>query len=240
MFSQEFLVNLALLFFCYAYVLLIIFLSGKTQVIFGFTRKSSRKFLHIMIGNLPFVIPLFSLNSFPMNFPFFVAAPFVLVTFLASPYSPWKSVSEKFKGLSGMTEEGHQLGLVFYAISYTILAILFSAKPIIIAAGILPMAYGDASASLVGEKYGKHQYHFFARKSLEGSIAMFCVSFLAVGASLFFFSIVHPFNVASFVLAAFAVASVAAIAEGISPLGFDNVTVPILCALTFLLLSRGA
>jgi len=238
-FSQEFLINLALLFSCYAYILLIILISGRTEGVLGFTRKSSRKFLHIMVGNLPFVIPFFSLNYFPMNFPFFVAAPFILVTFLVSPYSPLKRMSMKFRGLSGITEEGHQLGLVFYAVSYTILAVFFSAKPYVIAAGILPMAYGDASASLVGEKYGKHRYRLFARKSFEGSIAMFSVSFLAVAASMFFFSIFYSFTAVSFVLVTFVVASVAAVAEGISPLGFDNVTVPILCALTFLWLSRG-
>ena len=80
---------------------------------------------------------------------------------------------------------------------------------------------------------------FLLEKAFEGSIAMFSVSFLAVAASMFFFSIFYSFTAVSFVLVTFVVASVAAVAEGISPLGFDNVTVPILCALTFLWLSRG-
>jgi len=192
-----------------------------------------------MIGNLPFIISFFTYNSFPLNFPFFVAAPFILVTFLASPYSPFKDLYEKVKGLADITEEGHQLGLVFYAISYTFLALFFSPKPHVIAAGILPMAYGDAFASFIGERYGKWKYRIFAAKSLEGSAAMLLASFSSFTLSLIFFSAVYSFSVFDKLLASLAVAFVATLAEGLSPLGFDNITVPALSALTFLALGGG-
>jgi dolichol kinase len=239
MFDGEIFTNSILLIACYAYVLFIILISGKMDSVFHISRKSSRKFLHVMIGNLPLIIPFFSYNSFPLNFPFLVAAPFILVTFLASPYSPWRGVYEKMKSLSDITEEGHQLGLVFYAISYTLLALFFSAKPYVVAAGVLPMAYGDASAALIGEKYGKRTYRVFARKSLEGSITMFLASFISFAVSLVFFSVLYLFPVSKMMLAALGVALVATLAESLSPLGFDNITVPILSALTFLILSGG-
>lgn len=239
MFDNEVLINVVLLLLCYAYVLFIIFASGKLDRLLHVSRKSSRKFLHVMIGNLPFIIPFFTYNSFPLNFPFFVAAPFILVTFLACPYSPSKSFFEKMKGLADITEEGHQLGLVFYAISYTFLALFFSSKPYVIAAGILPMAYGDASASLVGEKHGRRKYRIFASKSLEGSAAMFLVSLLGFTISLVFFSAIYSFSIFDTLLGALGVAVVATLAEGLSPLGFDNITVPTLSALAFLALSGG-
>ena len=121
--ESEIFTNLALLIVCYTYILLTILISGKMDSVFHISRKSSRKFLHAMIGNLPLIIPFFSYNSFPLNFPFLVAAPFILVTFLASPYSPSKRISKKMKGLADISEEGHQLGLVFYAVSYTFLAL---------------------------------------------------------------------------------------------------------------------
>jgi phytol kinase len=239
MFDGEIFTNLVLLIACYAYVLLIILISGKMNSVFHISRKSSRKFLHAMIGNLPLIIPFFSYNSFPLNFPFLVAAPFILVTFLASPYSPSKRVYEKMKSLSDITEEGHQLGLVFYAVSYTLLALFFSSKPYVVAAGVLPMAYGDASAALIGEKYGKRHYRIFADKSVEGSITMFLASFISFVVSLLFFSVLYAFPVSKVMLAALGVGFVATLAEGLSPLGFDNITVPILSALTFLILSGG-
>ena len=162
MLDTEAWVNLALLGSCYGYILIVILVTGKIGR--GLSRNSSRKFLHIMIGNLPFLIPFFSYNTFPLNFPFFVAVPFVFVTFLVSPYSPVKSLSRKMSELTEVTKGGHQLGLVFYAISYTVLAWFFSAKPYVIAAGILPMAYGDAAASLVGEKFGKRHFQDSCQK----------------------------------------------------------------------------
>jgi dolichol kinase len=236
-FERDLLVNLVLLLFCYAYVVLVIVVSGKLHAVFGTSRKLARKFLHMMIGNLPFVIPFFTFNSYPLNFPFLVAAPFVLVTFLATPYSPMKGLSRKLSGLSGITEEGHQIGLVYYAISYSVLAFFFSARPYIIAAGILPMAYGDASASIVGERYGTRRYHFLADKSVEGSAVMFFVSLLSITVSLFYFSLFYSLNLPGLLPAALGTALVATAAEAVTPLGFDNVTVPLFSALTFILLS---
>jgi phytol kinase len=147
----EVLANVLLMFGCYAYILFIILLSERMTAPLHVSQKSSRKFLHAMIGNLPFIIPFFSSSIYPV----LVAAPFIAVTFLASPVSPFKKLNKKMKGLAGITEEGHHLGLVFYAISYTILAFFFASKPYIIAAGILPMAYGDAAASLIGKNTAK-------------------------------------------------------------------------------------
>jgi dolichol kinase len=237
MFESNLLWNSALLLACYAYVLLVIVASGKLDYVFGVSRKLSRKFLHVMIGNLPFIIPFFTFNSFPLNFPFFIAAPFVLVTFLATPYSPLKDLSSKLRGLSGITEQGHQLGLVFYAASYTVLAFFYASAPYVVAAGILPMAYGDASASLLGERYGRRRFRVLAEKSLEGSAAMFVVTFLALSVALSFFSIFHPFTLVGILLPAFGVSLVATAVEGITPLGFDNVTVPLSSSLAYLILS---
>lgn len=237
MFDFEFLINLALLGSCYVYVLLVIFVTGRIRR--SMSGNSSRKFLHIMIGNLPFLIPFFTYNKLPLNFPFFVAVPFVFVTFFVSPHSPIKILSRRLPDLTEVTEGGHQLGLVFYAVSYTVLALFFSAKPFVIAAGILPMAYGDAAASLVGEKFGRHQFKISAKKSAEGSIAMFAVSFFSVAVGLVFFSAFYSFSLFNSFMSASIVATVATVAEAITPRGLDNITVPLSCVLVFLFLIGG-
>ncbi|MCX8151324.1 MAG: SEC59/DGK1/VTE5 family protein [Candidatus Bathyarchaeota archaeon] len=239
MLDDKIFLNIMLLAACYAYVIAVIVASSRMTKLFRFSSKHSRKFLHIMIGNLPFIIPFFTLNSLPLNFPFFVAAPFILVTFLATPYSPTRTLGERLKGLTGITEKGHHLGLVYYAVSYTLLALFFASKPYIIAAGVLPMAYGDASAAIIGEKYGKTQYRVFTKKSLEGSAAMFLASFLSIEASLLLFSTLYVLPLFTLTTAALAVAIVATIAEALSPLGVDNITVPLLGASVFLIFSGG-
>jgi len=235
MFDNEVFVNVILMVLCYGYILSIIFVSGKMDKFLNISQKASRKFLHAMIGNLPFIIPFFTENIYPV----LVAAPFIAVTFLASPYSPVENVNKRLKGLADITEEGHHLGLVFYAVSYTFLALFFASKPYVIAAGILPMAYGDSLASIVGERYGRRRYRLFADKSLEGSVAMFFGSFFSFTLSLVFFSVLHQFSVYETIFPALAAAVVATLVESISPMGFDNLTVPAFSALTFLLLNGG-
>lgn len=75
--------NVGLLGACYLYIIAIILITGKIKD--RIPANLSRKFLHIMIGNFIFIIPFFTLRTFPLSFPFFVASPFVLVTFVFSP-----------------------------------------------------------------------------------------------------------------------------------------------------------
>jgi dolichol kinase len=211
-------------------VFVVIFVSGKIEGVFSISRKASRKFLHVMIGNLPFIIPFFTLAFFPV----LVAAPFIVVTLLASSYGPFKTFG-RMKDLANLTEEGHKLGLVFYAISYTCLAFLFGSRPYIIAAGVLPMAYGDAAASIVGEKWGRVRYRVVAQKSLEGSAAMFLFSFASLALGMVFFSVFYHFAWTSKIASMLAAAAAATVVEAFSPMGFDNLTVPAFSVLIFLL-----
>ncbi|HSV49635.1 MAG TPA: hypothetical protein VLH35_04900 [Candidatus Acidoferrales bacterium] len=235
--SPEMSFNLALLGFCYLYIVVIILITGKIKN--HLPKNLARKFLHIMIGNFIWIIPFFTYTTFPFNFPFFVASPFILLTFLVSPGTPFKGLTQKLSSLDDVTFGGHTYGLVFYAISYTILAALFSDKPWIIAAGIIPLAYGDAAASIIGLKWGRHQFNICAKKSVEGSIAMFAVCFLALAASFAFFGFLYPLPVASYLLASLGAALVATLCEAFTPRGLDNVAVPILSAIAFLLLMGG-
>jgi dolichol kinase len=237
MVGSEVISNVVLLVICYLYVAGTIVVTGKISQ--NLPKNFSRKFLHIMIGNLIFIIPFFSFNTFPLNFPFFVAAPFILLTLLVSPSSPIKNLSSKMTGLAGVTTGGHKFGLVLYAVSYTLLALFFSSKPHVIAAGIMPLAYGDAAAYLAGQKFGRHQYKVFAKKSAEGSIAMFGVCLLCMLGSALFFSYPYPLLLANLIVASFGVAAVATILEAITPLGLDNLTVPLFSATVFLFLLGG-
>ena len=235
--TAELATNLAMLTICYAYIIAIIVATGKINGRLPSTL--SRKFLHIMIGNVCFFIPFFSYTILPLDFPFFVAAPFILLTFLVSPSSPIKGFNQKMSGLSEVTSGGHKFGLVFYAFSFTVLAVFFSSKPYIIAAGILPMAYGDAVASLVGLKMGRHIFNVVAKKSLEGSLAMFAACFVSLTLASMFFSALYPLSLLNLIVASLGVSAVAVVFEALTPKGLDNLTVPLVSALVFLILIGG-
>jgi phytol kinase len=223
--------NITVMVACYLYIVAVILIAGylKRGVL---DPKTSRKFLHSMIGNLPLIMPFFTQSIFP----FLVASPFIFVTFLATPYSPFPWLTEKLSSLSDITEEGHHTGLVLYAISYTALAYLFGTQPYIVAAGIFPMAYGDSLAALIGMRYGKTK---LGNKSLEGCAGMFFGSLISLLLGMAYFSSIYGFNFIDQIVPSLLVAIVVTVAEFFSPSGLDNIAVPALGALTFILAGGG-
>jgi phytol kinase len=215
---------------CYSYVLSMILLSSRLSVL-GVSKRSSRKVLHAMIGNLVFFIPFFSWGLSP----FLVAAPFIAVTFLASPLSPSVFLRERLRGLSQLTEEGHHTGLILYSISFSLLALLYAPKPAVIASGVLPMAYGDSAAALVGRRVWTRKYRLVTEKSLEGSVAMFTASFVSLLISGLYFSSIYSYSLGEKLVPFLAVSAVVTVVEAVSPRGLDNIGVPLAGALTFLL-----
>ena len=182
----------------------------------------SRKFLHVMTGNIAFILPLFETREIMA---FVAAGPFILFTFLMSPYSPIKSMRGK------TSEAGHGLGLVYYAITWTVLAYVFFDHREIIAMAILAMSYGDGLASLIGIKYGERKYTVFKdTKSYVGSIAMFICTFVLLIIALLFYSVPLTGRTVAYLLC---ISGVATVVEGITPLGLDNLSVPFVTAVMY-------
>ncbi|MCW3989529.1 MAG: phosphatidate cytidylyltransferase [Candidatus Bathyarchaeota archaeon] len=225
--------DINLILVSYGYILALILISGRLEGVLGLSRGSARKFLHVMIGNLVLVVPFFRWPPASV----IIAAPFILVTVLASPYSPIPRLRALLGGLVDLTEEGHHLGLILYSFSFTLLVVLFPMRPDVVVAGILPMAYGDSSAALVGRRLGKRET--LNGKTVEGSAAMFTVSLISLILGLAFISTVHSFDLTQSLVPAVTVAIVCTLVEALSPRGLDNLAVPVLGALTFYLASGG-
>jgi len=221
--------DLVLMLVSYIYIGFIIFVSDRAGKNFNLSEKMTRKILHVLIGNLVLILPFFSHAVFPLM----VASPFIFITFLASPYSPVKSLRNKLSMLSDKTEVGHPLGLVFYSLSFTVLTALFFDRPYIVAVGVMPMAYGDGFAALIGEQYGKWKYRIFADKSVIGSLGMLLFSFLSVACSLSFYSFFHQFQTFEILILSLYLSLWATIIEALSPRGIDNLLVPLTCAVLF-------
>lgn len=179
----------------------------------------SRKILHIMVGNIAFILPIFQTREIMA---FIAAGPFIVFTFLMSPYSPIKSIK------SETSEAGHSLGLMYYAIAWAVLAYSFFNHKEIIAIGIFAMSYGDGLASLIGIKFGKRKYQIFEDiKSFIGSFAMLVFTFILMIVALIFYEISLTLEIVFLLLC---IAGIAAIVEGITPMGLDNISVPFVTA----------
>lgn len=175
----------------------------------------SRKILHIMVGNVAFLLPIFETRWIMA---FIAAGPFIIFTFLMSPYTPIKSIKGK------TSSAGHSMGLVYYSITWTILAYLFFDNMVVIAIGILAMSYGDGFASIIGSKYGLKKYNLFGdEKSYVGSISMFIFTYIMMIVALFYYGIEFSYFIA---LILGLIAFIAAIIEGVTPKGLDNLFVP--------------
>ncbi|MCX6670352.1 MAG: SEC59/DGK1/VTE5 family protein [Euryarchaeota archaeon] len=204
----------------YIYVIVLILFTEK--ILSKKYPVQSRKFLHIMTGNIAFILPLFQTR---WVMAFVAAGPFILFTFLMSPYSPIKSIRGK------TSEAGHGLGLVYYAITWTVLAYVFFDHREIIAMGILAMSYGDGLASVIGIKYGERKYTVFKDiKSYVGSLAMFVCTFLLLVIALVFYTEPLTTRTVAYLLC---MAGVATVVEGITPLGLDNLSVPFVTAVMY-------
>lgn len=198
--------------FVYIYVAILLIITEKLLSKYP---EIGRKLLHIMVGNIAFILPIFE-TAWIMAF--IAAGPFIIFTFLMSPHTPIKSIRGK------TSAAGHSMGLVYYSITWTILAYIFFDHKEIIAIGILAMSYGDGFASLIGTKFGKRKYNIFGdEKTYIGSIAMFIFTFIMTIIALLYYNISITIYA---IVALLFISFVASIVEGITPKGLDNLSVP--------------
>jgi phytol kinase len=134
--------------------------------------------------------------------------------------------------LVSASDAGNEFGLVYYCLAYTVLAFLFYDRPVVIAAGMLPLAFGDGMGAVIGRRWGAHKYQLIDRKSVEGSIAVFAGTAIAVFVGMVFYSV--PWTQA--VWKACAIGVVTMLIEAAAPRGLDNIGIPLCATITFLLL----
>ncbi|AMK14664.1 diacylglycerol/polyprenol kinase family protein [Methanobrevibacter olleyae] len=215
----------------YLYVVIIFLLAEK---VLKTKAEVSRKFVHIMIGNMIFAMPFFSDSSIAF---WFITLPVTIALFFLTDYSPVTIHNS-------ITESGHALGLFFYAGIWSILLLIF---PIlidsnllwIVAMAIVPLVYGDGFAALVGGKWGTLKYHIFGgEKTLIGSLAMFVVTaVLSVFVWVIYSAVgynIPELNVWYILI----ISAIATVAEAISYGGIDNLTVPSVTAILYYLVAN--
>ena len=150
------------------------------------------------------------------------------------------AISLKSESLKGMHSTGRKTyGTVYFPISFLILAAIFWEKPITLILSMLVMAIADTVAGMAGSK-AKEPRRFTLwkdSKSLEGSTAMFLTTFFIVYVGTDFFA--WLFGAAFFIplpiligLAGF-VGIMATLAEAASCKGSDNLSVPLITAITY-------
>ncbi|MFA5153651.1 MAG: phosphatidate cytidylyltransferase [Clostridia bacterium] len=106
----------------------------------------------------------------------------------------------------------------------------------LVIASVFAWGFGDAAAALVGKRFGQYYIEgrlVEGRKSLEGTFAMFVVSFISVIVILAAYS---SLNWYSYLLISLVTAAVSAVVELYTKGGMDTLTCPLASAFTMILL----
>jgi phytol kinase len=114
---------------------------------------------------------------------------------------------------------------------FTVLAGLFAKNPVIVAVGMLPLAYGDGLGAVIGRKFGRHPYRIIDKKSIEGSLAVFAGTAVALVVGMVYYGV--PLQDAAWMSAA--IGLVIMVVEGVTPKGLDNLAIPLSAVVLFLL-----
>ncbi len=235
MFTEGDLVGLAGV---YIYVGVVILLAAKWRAIRN--AKMHRKFIHMMVGNIVFIWWVFD-SSYVMAF--LAAAPFIPLLLLASPHSSIKRLKQSFIGTA--TGEGHDYGLVYYAISWTLLAFLLFDHRMIASIAIVAMAYGDGMGGLIGKRFGKHR--ILGNKTLEGTLAVFLETTVGSLAVILFYQNLSAMGLlftpevllGTALLMSLVLGCIVAVVELITPGAIDNLVIPMCVAGVLLLVGMG-
>jgi len=187
----------------------------------GYSSDFTRKFIHIAVGMI--VIPTVLLFK-DVRAAIIPPAAFVVINFLDWRFGILKAMQ------SG---DRSNLGTVYFPISFIAVLLIFWTRPNLAVAAMMPLTWGDAFASVIGLRLGRHAYTFVGNtRTIEGTIALFIIAAVATFAA---FILVPPGLAAGQALMISAVTALAAgIVEAISPFGIDNLTIPAITIVIFL------
>lgn len=189
-------------------------------------KEASRKYIHIMLSNW-WIIAM----AFFDNMLWAAAAPaiFVVVNYLS-----YKKGIIKVMERDENDDNKESLGTVYYALSLLILALITFGplnNPMIGLCGILVMGYGDGLAAVIGQAVKSKEFVIAGnKKSVAGSLAMFCVTLI-----IFVGFLIYS-NAEYVAIKSILVAILMTIVEAVSVKGTDNLTVPLITSLLALLM----
>lgn len=202
----------------------------------GYSQAFTRKLVHIGAGMWVWgILALFDTWQIGV-------IPFA--TFIVLNY-----IFYRFTIFQAMDTQDSTPGTVYFAFSITLLyALLWRTDDktdwaVVATGGVMAMTWGDALASIVGQHWGRRAYVIWGhRRTWEGSITMFLVSFVVVALTLLLLPgsplspTAEPLQTSPAILSALLTAVLATLAEGVSPAGTDNLSVPLVTGATLYLL----
>lgn len=212
-----FILSAVLVGFCLLLALIVVRLGKKK--LGDSCSEIARKIVHIGVSNWFFVYYF----CFETSLLAIVGlATFTVLNFVLT-------VSGGFSAIIGKQSETRSWGVVYYPLSLILiigLVALGLGDKVDVGCALLGMGYGDGFAAILGQKYGKKKVSKNSEKSIVGSVTMWVIVSLFV----FFLKLwLCNLSVSIFILAIYSlvIGFIASAVEAITPLGLDNVSVPV-------------
>ena len=209
------------------FIFILIGISEFAQSMLRWNPEFSRKLVHLVVGTMVSACPFIFKSNIP---PIVLAGIFIFINALALK-------TDKFKGIH--STDRFSYGTVYFPIAFLILALFWWEKPITLILSMLIMTFSDTIAAVIGERTTQpRQFRIWEDiKSVEGCLGMFLSSFMIIyiGTDLFAWLFGAAFFIPLPILIGSSgfVAMIVTLSEAVSSKGSDNLSVPIMTALSY-------
>ena len=186
-----------------------------------FTLKAEylRKLMHVAMAVATLSFPWL----FDTAWPVLLLAGLTIPALLGLRYIHW--LRREIGCVLHDVQRNESFGELYFPLGILSLYLLARHEPLLYVIPLLTLALADASAALVGQRYGRYEYQFFGnRRSIEGSLAFFVMALLPTLALLFSagrFGLGETFVIAGLY------AWMMTLAEACSWNGLDNLLIPV-------------
>ena len=183
------------------------------------TKEYVRKTLHVSMG------------SICLSFPFVLQSG-MAVSLLALLSTSWIWTIRYCKGIFLNKMKGviccdsrKSYGEFYFPAAIALTFVLSGAQPVLYIVPIAILTFADTSSALFGIKWGKHPFKYLPfKKSYEGSLAFFVVSFIASVVGLAALSDLDTLHI---LMVSIMVSAFTTLIEAVCPVGIDNLLIPL-------------
>jgi len=201
-------------------IFILIALAEVLRSTLKYRSEVTRKAVHLFTGLFIFFTPYLFQSAIP---PVLIAVFFCSFNFICIRLG-------YFQSIHGSTQKSY--GTVYYPLAFLILILLFwPTYSFIIQISFIILAISDPLAAIVGQKFDHPKVYTFTSevKSLEGSIAFACSSFLLLVFSLYLLPapLLQMISLTKIIIIALVGSFFTTFMEALSWRGSDNLTIPL-------------
>ncbi len=206
--------NLLGLIIAFGYIFGVIGIAEGLRHWRGYGSDFTRKFIHIGVGMLAWLVPFLFVSPWPFVF---ACLAFAILNLLDWRYGFFLAMASSNRS---------NLGTVYFPMSAAAVALIFWQQPPLMVAALMPLTWGDGLASVIGRHYGTNTYLVFGHsRSLQGSATFFVMGGLFTWLALWIMDGPPEITPIAAIAPALAVTFTTTVVEALSPWGFDNLTV---------------